>query len=230
MPDPRPLTPLMLFAAGLGTRMRPLTDSRPKPLIEVGGQTLLDRALDLARDGGAGPVVVNTHYLGQMIAEHLSGQDVAISDESDLILETGGGLRKALPLLGQGPVLTLNPDVIWTGQNPIAALRAAWDPARMDALLMLVPLAQARGRVGGGDFSIDAEGRISRRGDLIYAGAHMLNPDRLAGVAEDVFSLNLLWDRLIAEGRAFGVMHPGQWCDLGRPETIPLAEAMLHGG
>jgi MurNAc alpha-1-phosphate uridylyltransferase len=230
MPDARPLTPLMLFAAGLGTRMRPLTDSRPKPLIEVGGQTLLDRALGLARDGGAGPVVVNTHYLGQMIADHLSGQDVAISDESGLILETGGGLRKALPLLGAGPVLTLNPDVIWTGPNPIAALRAAWDPARMDALLMLVPLAQARGRVGGGDFSMDSAGRISRQGDLIYAGAQMLNPDRLAEVAEDVFSLNLLWDRLIADGRAFGLIHPGAWCDLGRPETIPLAEAMLHGG
>lgn len=233
MPDDT--TPLMLFAAGLGTRMRPLTDSRPKPLIQVAGQTLLDRALNLARAGGAGPIVVNTHYLGQMIADHLAGQDVAISDEADLILETGGGLRRALPLLGanagRGPVMTLNPDVIWTGANPIAALRAAWDGARMDALLMLVPLAQTRGRVGGGDFSMDAAtGRISRRGDLVYAGAHMLNPARLAEIPDQVFSLNALWDRLIAEGRAVGIIHPGQWCDLGRPETIPLAEAMLDGG
>lgn len=230
MPDARKLTPLMLFAAGLGTRMRPLTDSRPKPLIEVGGQTLLDRALDLARAGGAGPMVVNTHYLGQMIADHLAGQDIAISDEAELILETGGGLRKALPLLGQGPVLTLNPDVIWTGPNPIAALRDAWDGSKMDALLMLVPLERTLGRVGGGDFSRDAEGRISRRGDLVYGGAQMLNPAWLAGIGDQVFSLNLLWDRLIAEGRAFGILHPGNWCDLGRPETIPLAEAMLHGG
>ena len=230
MPDARPLTPLMLFAAGLGTRMRPLTDSRPKPLIEVGGQTLLDRALDLARAGGAGPVVVNTHYLGQMIADHLAGQDVAISDEAGLILETGGGLKRALPLLGDGPVLTLNPDVIWTGANPVAALRAAWDPARMDALLMLVPLAQTRGRVGAGDFGIDQAGRISRKGDLVYGGVQMLNPGRLSDLTEEVFSLNLLWDRLIPEGRAFGLIHPGAWCDLGRPETIPLAEAMLNGG
>ncbi|MFV0299782.1 MAG: nucleotidyltransferase family protein [Paracoccus sp. (in: a-proteobacteria)] len=230
MPDTRPLTPLMLFAAGFGTRMRPLTDARPKPLIEVAGRTLLDRALDLARAGGTGPVVVNTHYLGGMIADHLAGQNVAISDESDLILETGGGLKRALPLLGAGPVLTLNPDVIWTGPNPLAALRAAWDPARMDALLMLVPPAQTRGRMGGGDFSLDGAGRIARKGDLVYGGAHLLNPDRLAGISDRVFSLNLVWDRLIAEGRAFGILHPGEWCDLGRPETIPLAEAMLHGG
>lgn len=230
MSDNRTLTPLMLFAAGLGTRMRPLTDHRPKPLIEVGGQTLLDRALDLARAGGAGPVVVNTHYLGGMIADHLAGQGIAISDEAGLILETGGGLRKALPLLGQGPVLTLNPDVIWTGANPVAALRAAWDPERMDALLMLVPLTQTRGRVGDGDFSRDDGGRISRKGDLVYGGVQMLNPERLEGIADEVFSLNLLWDRLIPEGRAHGLIHPGEWCDLGRPETIPLAEAMLNGG
>ncbi|TRW98893.1 nucleotidyltransferase family protein [Paracoccus sp. M683] len=219
----------MLFAAGLGTRMRPLTNDRPKPLITVGGQTLLDRALIMAREGGAGPVVVNTHYMGGMIADHLAGQDVAISDEAELILETGGGLRRALPLLGQGPVATLNPDVIWHGPNPIAALRAAWDGERMDALLVLVPLAQTRGRMGGGDFSIDGAGRISRKGDLVYAGAHMLNPDRLAGIDQPVFSLNILWDQLITEGRAHGLIWPGQWCDVGRPETIPLAEAMVHG-
>lgn len=220
---------LMLFAAGRGTRMAPLTDTTPKPLIEVGGQTLLDRALDLAQTGGARRIVVNTHYLGDQIATHLAGRDIAISDESDLLLETGGGLRKALPMLGDGPVITLNPDVVWTDPNPIAALRAAWDPDRMDALLMLVPLENALARDGAGDFSL-TDGRISRKGDLVYGGAQIIRPDRLAEIPDRIFSLNLLWDLLIASGRAYGIVHPGRWCDVGRPDCIPVAEAMLRDG
>ena len=222
------MRPLMIFAAGLGTRMRPLTDSLPKPLIPVAGRTLLDRALDLGRDAGAGPVVVNTHDLGGQIADHLAGQDVAISDEPGTILDTGGGLRQALPLLGEGPVMTLNPDVVWTGPNPLAALDAAWRDD-MDALLMLVPLDRAAARQGTGDFSLDAEGRIARRGDYVYGGAQIIRPDRLAEIPDRVFSLNRLWDLLIAEGRAFGIVHAGGWCDVGYPEAIPLAERMLHG-
>ncbi len=221
------MPPLMIFAAGKGTRMAPLTDTRPKPLIEVAGRSLLDRALQMGRDAGAARIVVNAHYLGQQIHDHLAGSDIAISDESDLLLETGGGLRKALPLLGEGPVMTLNPDVIWTGPNPLLALEAAWDPARMDALVMLVPHERARGRVGPGDFSLDHTGRITRRGDLVYAGCQIVRPERLGEIGEEVFSLNLLWDRMIADGRAYGITHSGGWCDLGRPETIPLAEAML---
>ena len=222
------MRPLMIFAAGLGTRMRPLTDTLPKPLIAVGGQTLLDRALDLGRKAGAGPIVVNTHYLGDRIADHLAGQDVAISHEAEGLLETGGGLRRALPLLGPGPVMTLNPDVVWTGPNPLAALDAAWRDD-MDALLMLVPMAQAEARQGAGDFSLDARGRISRRGDFVYGGAQIIRPDRLARIPDPVFSLNRLWDLLIADGRAFGIVHPGGWCDLGYPQAIPLAEALLDG-
>lgn len=222
------MRPLMIFAAGLGTRMRPLTDTLPKPLIAVGGQTLLDRALDLGRKAGAGPIVVNTHYLGDRIADHLAGQDVAISHEADRLLETGGGLRRALPLLGPGPVMTLNPDVVWTGPNPLAALDAAWRDD-MDALLMLVPMARATARQGAGDFSLDARGRISRRGDFVYGGAQIIRPDRLARIPDPVFSLNRLWDLLIADGRAFGIVHPGGWCDLGHPQAIPLAEALLDG-
>lgn len=221
------MPPLMIFAAGKGTRMAPLTDTRPKPLIEVAGRNLLDRALDMGRSAGAGRVVVNTHYLGQQIKDHLAGSDVAISDEADLLLETGGGLRKALPLLGEGPVMTLNPDVIWTGPNPLAALRAAWDDRRMDALLMLVAHDRARGRVGPGDFSLDAGGRISRKGDFVYAGCQIIRTERLAEIGDEIFSLNRLWDLMIAEGRAYGIAHPGGWCDLGRPETIAMAEAML---
>ena len=192
------MPPLMIFAAGLGTRMRPLTDDRPKPLIEVAGRTLLDRALDLGRTAGAAPIVVNTHYLGAQIERHLAGQDVAISREAGQILDTGGGLRRALPLLGDGPVMTLNPDVVWTGPNVLARLAADWDD-QMDALLSVVPLERATARKGAGDLSLDVDGRLSRRGDFVYAGAQLIRPDRLAEIPEDVFSLNCLWDLLIED-------------------------------
>ena len=220
--------PLMIFAAGKGTRMAPLTDVTPKPLIEVGGQTLLDRALALGDAAGAAPVVVNTHHLGGQVRDHVAGRGIRVSDESAALLETGGGLRKALPLLGPGPVITLNPDVVWTGPNPVRALLAGWR-AEMDALLMLVPLARTHGRQGGGDFSLDPAGRLIRRGDLVYGGAQIIRPDRLAEIDEEVFSLNRLWDLLIAQGRAYGLIHDGAWCDVGRPDCIPLAEALLDG-
>lgn len=220
--------PLMIFAAGKGTRMAPLTDVTPKPLIRVGGQTLLDRALELGREAGTGPVVVNIHHLGGQIRDHLAGREVAISDEAGQLLETGGGLRKALPLLGPGPVVTLNPDVVWTGPNPIRALLGAWDDG-MDALLMLVPLPRTHGRHGGGDFSLDPVGRLIRGGDLVYGGVQIIRPDRLAEIPEQAFSLNRLWDLLIARGRACGLVHAGEWCDVGRPDCIPLAETLLHG-
>ena len=218
---------LMLFAAGKGTRMAPLTDATPKPLIPVAGRPLLDHALALARTGGARRIVVNTHHLGQQIVDHLAGSDVVVSDESGALLETGGGLRKALPLLDPGPVLTMNPDVVWTGPNPVAALRAAWDD-RMDALLMLVPVDRAQGRIGGGDFALDAKGRIGRGGPFVYTGCQIIRTEGLAGIDAEMFSLNLLWDRMIAQGRAYGLVHPGGWCDVGRPDCIPLAEAMLR--
>lgn len=220
MPD------LMIFAAGKGTRMAPLTDTLPKPLIRVGGQTLLDRAIALGREGGAGRIVVNAHYLGDQIATHLAGSDVAVSPEAEL-LETGGGLRHALPLLGAGPVMTLNPDVVFTGPNPVATVREGWREG-MGALLLLMPMERAVGRSGGGDFTLHDDGRISRGGDMIYAGVHMCLPERLYEISENVFSLNLLWDLLIDEGRAFGIVHPGHWADVGRPDCIPLAEGLLN--
>lgn len=223
----------MIFAAGLGTRMGALTAHRPKPLIEVGGRALLDRALDLAAEAGCAPVVVNLHYLGQQIADHLAGRDIRLSWERGEILETGGGLRQALPLLGAGPVLTLNPDVLWTGANPLPRLRAAWDPQRMEALLMLGRAGRLRGHSGRPDFAMDGQGRLSRhRGEAegyVYLGAQMLEPGRLAEIPGPAFSLNRFWDAAMAEGRVFGLLHDGGWCDVGTPAGLAEAEAMLAG-
>ena len=218
----------MLFAAGFGTRMGELTRTRPKPLIPVAGQTLLDHALTLAAGAAIPRRVVNAHYLAEQVVAHLDGSDIPVALETPEILDTGGGLRAALPLLGPGAVFTLNTDAVWTGPNPLAALLAAWDD-RMDALLMLVPLAHTHGRKGGGDFSLDQAGRLIRKGDLVYGGAQIIRTDRLAGIGDEVFSLNRLWDLMIAEGRAFGLIHGGEWCDVGRPDCIPLAEALLDG-
>lgn len=219
--------PLMLFAAGRGTRMGALTQDRPKPLVEVAGLPLIDHALRLAEATEAAPIVVNTHYLAPMIEAHL-GDRVRYSPEP-VLLETGGGLRAALPLLGEGPVFTLNSDAVWTGPNPLTTLAAAWDPARMDGLVLLVPHDRAVGHGATGDFDL-TDGRISRGQSFIYTGAQILRPDGLREIAEEVFSLNLLWDRMIAAGRLFGVVHPGRWCDVGRPEGIALGEAMLADG
>ncbi len=228
----RPAQPLMIFAAGFGTRMGALTARRPKPLIEVAGRTLIDRALDMAAEAGCDPVVVNLHYLGRQIADHLAERPVLLSWERDMILETGGGLRQALPLLGAGPVALLNPDAVWTGPNPLIRLAAQWNPGRMDALLMVAPVEAAYPRGGRSDFAMDAEGRLTRHAraggqGFVYLGAQMLKTEGLAAIAGPVFSLNVLWDRMIAEGRAYGLLHPGRWCDVGRPEGIAEAEAML---
>lgn len=225
--------PAMVFAAGLGARMRPLTLTRPKPLVEVAGRALIDYALDHTRAVGAAPVVVNVHYLPEMMRAHLRGCDVVISDESAALLETGGGLREALPLLcGSGdmePVFTINSDVVWDGPNPLAVLDDAWDSARMDALLLCLPPAQIVGRCGGGDFLRGGDGRLVRGRGEIYAGAHLICPEFLRDVPEAAFSLNVVWDQMIARGRLFGVPYPGRWCDVGHVEGIAAAEAMLAG-
>ena len=220
---------LMLFAAGFGTRMGGLTANRPKPLIPVAGQALIDHALGQA--AGVRSIAVNLHYLPDQIRAHLSGRsDICFSHESETILETGGGLRKALPLLGAGPVFTLNTDAVWTGQNALAQLSAAWDADRMDGLLLLVPKGHATGHNGKGDFDIDAMGRLSRGSALVYTGAQILKTAGLAAIPDKVFSLNLLWDQMATAGRLFGVVHQGGWCDVGRPEAIALAEVLLKGG
>ncbi len=217
----------MFFAAGLGTRMRPLTDDRPKPLVRVGGVTLLDHALNLGRAAGLRRRVVNVHYRGQMIRDHLAGQDIAVSDESETLLDTGGGLRKALPLLGPGPVFTMNTDAIWQGPNPFEVLAGAWDPDRMDALLLLIPPGQGIGHRGAGDFRLGPTGGLTRGPGLIYSGAQIIAGAALDPIEEDIFSLNTVWNALERDGRLHGVSYSGRWCDVGRPESIPLARSLL---
>ncbi len=219
---------LMLFAAGFGTRMGALTKDRPKPLIEVAGKPLIDHAIDLTAGNGL-TLVANSHYHADQIAAHLAPRGVAVNHEPEQILETGGGLRAALPLLGQGPVFTLNTDAVWTGEGVIARMRAAWDPARMEALLLLVPRARARGYAGAGDFIRSDDGRITRGAGDVYTGLQIINPLGINDISEKSFSLNRLWDQMMARGTLFGLLHEGAWCDVGRPESIALAEAMLQG-
>jgi MurNAc alpha-1-phosphate uridylyltransferase len=223
--------PLMLFAAGFGTRMGALTATRPKPLIPVAGQALIDHALGIATDAGVTRTVVNTHYLADQIAAHLQGRGVTISHEADRILETGGGLKAALPLLGPGPVAILNSDGIWTGENPLRTLAAAWDGSRMEALLLLLPLERTLGHGPKGDFQIDGDGRLSRGTggeDHVYIGAQIIDPARVRATPDAVFSLNRSWDEMIAAGTLYGVLHQGGWCDVGRPEGIAEAERLLQ--
>ncbi|WP_245824442.1 nucleotidyltransferase family protein [Pseudoruegeria aquimaris] len=217
----------MLFAAGFGTRMGALTADRPKPLVEVAGRPLIDHALALRDDFGPLRTVANLHYRGDQLRRHLQGRDVLFSEETPEILETGGGLRKALPLLASNPVFTMNTDAAWTGTNPLIQLAEAWDPARMDALLLLIAPERARGHAGGGDFLMAPDGSLKRGPGAIYSGVQILKTDLLDSIPEPAFSLNLLWDAMLRQGRLHGVMHAGGWCDVGRPESIPLAEAML---
>ena len=231
----------MVMAAGLGKRMRPLTATRPKPLIEVAGKPLIDHVFDRLRAAGVAKAVVNVHYLPGSIEAHLKrvkGIEIAVSDERELLLETGGGLVKALPLIGADPFLAVNADNLWV-DGPVDTLNllaSAWDEARMDALLLLVPLARANCHTGRGDFHMSAAGMLSRRkprgvAPFVYTGIQMVSKRLFAGeLPEGPFSTNLLWDRAIEAGRCFGSVHQGLWFDIGRPEAIREAEEMLREG
>lgn len=216
----------MIFAAGLGRRMAPLTDSRPKPLVEVAGRPLIDHALAYARGAGFTRIVVNAHHFADMLAAHLAGQGVTVLREA-VLLETGGGLKAALPVLGEGPVATLNSDAVFAGPNPLAELLAAWQAEEMEALVLLADPARTVGHAGG-DFARDDAGRLTRGGPLIYSGLQILWPGRIAATPDPVFSLNRPWDGMIAEGRLHGTVYSGRWADVGRPEGIALAERMVN--
>jgi MurNAc alpha-1-phosphate uridylyltransferase len=230
----------MVLAAGLGTRLRPITDHTPKPLIPVAGRTLLDRCLDRLVEAGVQRAVVNTHWLGDQIRAHLKARrdiEIAISDESALLLETGGGIAKALPLLGTAPFFSVNADLIWRDETTDTALQrlaAAFDPATMDGLLLLQPRARADGYGGPGDFSLGTDSRLMRRGSnitapYVYTGVQIVSPALFRDPPGGAFSLNILYDRAIAAERLHGLVHHGQWMDVGTHEGLRHAEATLHG-
>jgi MurNAc alpha-1-phosphate uridylyltransferase len=229
----------MIMAAGLGKRMRPLTATRPKPLIEVGGKALLDHVLDKLRAAGVRKVVVNVHYLADSMEAHLAsrahGLEVVISDERDQLLETGGGLIRAEPLIDCDPFLSLNSDNLWVDgpADTLKLLASQWDGERMDALLLLVPLARAGNHKGIGDFHMDRSGRVRRRdkshvAPFVFTGIQLVSKRLLRDAPAGPFSTNILWDRAIEEGRCFGAVHHGLWFDVGNPQAIKQTEAVLE--
>lgn len=240
MPDSQPsaISRAFVLAAGLGKRMRPITATVPKPLVEVAGRALLDHALDRAAEAGIGEAVVNAHYLADLIEGHLGRRRTApairISDERDALLETGGGVKKALPLLGTDPFVVLNSDSFWLeGPRPnLGRLIETWEPERMDILLLVAPTATSLGYEGKGDFVMNAGGVLQRRGErevapFIYAGVAILKPELFADTPDGAFSLNLLFDRAIERERLFGLRLDGQWLHVGTPEAIEAAEARV---
>ena len=228
----------MVMAAGLGKRMRPLTATRPKPLVEVAGAALIDHVLDRLEAAGVTRAVVNVHYLAGALEAHLRRHDhrmdIVVSDEREALLETGGGLIKALPLIDCDPFVQVNSDNFWL-DGPVDALHALanrWDDTQMDALLLVVPLARANCHNGRGDFHMDAGGRLQRRrvgriAPFVWTGVQLLAKRLIADPPAAAFSTNVFWDRAIASGRAFGVVHQGLWFDVGTPAAVGRTEAML---
>lgn len=229
----------MILAAGMGKRMRPLTASQPKPLVRVAGKPLIDHALDRLEDAGVAKAVVNVHYLADALEAHIVGRAapaVTISDEREELLETGGGMLKALPRLPD-PFFSLNSDNIWL-DGPSSAfhdLSNRWNPDDMDALLLVVPHARAVNFSGAGDFHMDPLGRLRRRisgriAPFIYTGIQLVSHRLMREAPEGAFSTNLLWNRAIEEGRLFGASFTGQWFEVGTPEAIAPTEAALQRG
>lgn len=233
-----PIRTAMVLAAGLGKRMRPLTATRPKPLVEVAGRPLLDHVLDRLEAGGVERVVVNVHYLADALEAHLRSHprpfELIVSDEREQLLETGGGVAHALPLLQDERFLVANSDNLWV-DGPVDAVRLLadnWNEADMDALLLVIPQAQAHCHTGTGDFHLDPAGRLRRRGagrvaPFVFTGVQLVSKRLMADAPAGPFSFNLLWDRAITVGRLFGLVHQGLWFDVGTPPAIPAAEALL---
>jgi N-acetyl-alpha-D-muramate 1-phosphate uridylyltransferase len=225
----------MVLAAGFGTRMRPLTDQKPKPLIEVAGKALIDYGMDHLREADVQTVVVNAHYLADQIVGWLNLQTsphMILSDERAQVLDTGGGIALALPLLRADPFFVLNSDSFWVnGKTPaLHRLRAAWNDAEMDCLLLLCPMNQTVGYDGKGDFLMADDGRLSRQkgsGALAYIGGYLVHPRLFEGAPAGKFSMNVLWDKAIAKGRLHGISHDGLWLHVGTPDAIGLAEVAL---
>jgi N-acetyl-alpha-D-muramate 1-phosphate uridylyltransferase len=228
----------MVLAAGFGTRMKPLTDHMPKPLVSVAGQPLIAHVFDRLREADVKRAVVNAHYLPEQIeawCKTVSSPAVTVSDERDAILDTGGGIARALPLLGKDPFFVMNSDSFWIdGKMPgLVRLRAAWNGADMDCLLLLCDPAQTTGYDGKGDFILHQDARITRarfsrdRKALAYIGGYLVHPRLFQDAPQGAFSMNVLWDRAIADGRLFGLAHDGHWLHVGTVPAIAEAEAFL---
>jgi MurNAc alpha-1-phosphate uridylyltransferase len=233
-----PIRTAMVLAAGLGKRMRPLTATRPKPLVDVAGKPLLDHVLDRLRAAGVRRAVVNVHYLAAAVEAHLrdqaQGLEILISDETGQLLETGGGVIKALPLIEDDTFLIVNSDNLWVDGpvDSIQLLAQRWDEETMDALLLVVPFSQAHCHGGVGDFQMDPLGRLARRAPgkpapFVYTGVQIVSRRLFRDPPTGAFSMNLLWNRAIAEGRVFGLVHEGLWFDVGTPPAIARTEAIL---
>ena len=232
-------TTAMVLAAGLGTRMRPLTDDRPKALVEVGGRALIDHMLDRLAQAGVTRAVVNVHAFADRLEAHLAGRSgapaIVISDERPRLLETGGGLKAAYPLLGEEPIFTANIDAVWIerGGSALQALGGGFDPERMDARLLVTRTERALGLDGPGDVFMDADGRLSFRGDAssapyAFCGVQVFKPALAAAEPGAVFSTSRIWRRLAAEGRLYGVELQGEWMHVGDPLARAGAEARLR--
>jgi len=232
------ITKAIIMGAGLGTRMAPLTDTVPKPLIPFMGKPLIDHALERLHDVGVKEAVVNLHYKADQLEAYLQGRqnpNVLFSDERDLLLDTGGGVKKARPLLGNDPIFTFNSDSVWIeGRRPtMRRMVEAWDPARMDALLMIASATNTIGEVRRGDFSMAADGQLSRRQEqsvapFMYAGVQIIDPTLFDEGPEGAFSTNFVWDRAIERGRLFGLRMEATWMHVGTPEDLADAERFLR--
>ena len=215
----------MVFAAGFGTRMGSLTDEIPKPMLPLGGRPMIDHTIERLREAGVETIVSNTHYLHERIAPHLATLGVSVSHEESELLDTGGGLKAALPLLSPGPVITMNPDAAWRGPNPVEVLLSAWRPD-LEALLLVLPETKAVARSLPGDFGMQGT-CLKRIGSLVYTGLQIINPRLLDQVQDTIFSLNRIWDILISRDALHGVLYPGSWCDIGHPEGLAAAEELM---
>ncbi len=231
-------TRAMVLSAGVGKRLRPITATTPKPLVDVAGRALIDQALDRLTDSGVETAVVNVHYLADLIIAHLQRRarpKIVISDERARLLETGGGVKNALPFLGAAPFLVCNADSTWIeGITPnLAHLAAAWDPNRMDLLLLIAETVKSVGYSDRGDFILDPHGRLQRRAErcvspFVYAGTAVLKPELFDNTPDGPFSLNLLFDRAIEAKRAYGVLMEGLWLHVGTPEGLRAAERAVR--
>jgi len=228
----------MVLSAGLGTRMRPLTERMPKPLVEVDGKPLIDHVLDRLAEVGVERAVVNVHHFADLIERHLAARakpQIVISNERDVLLGTGGAVLKALPQLGEAPFFHINSDTIWIDgvKSNLARLAEAFDPASMDALLLLAPTAGSIGYAGRGDFVMASDGRLRRRGErevapFVYAGAAILAPALFAGAPQGEFPLTDLFARAAEAGRLYGLRLEGLWMHVGTPDAIGLAEKAIR--